>query len=568
MSGRTRDTPNDPMERVLHSLAEHGYTPTFFRPLDFYPDDPHEEEAYAEPHPPQRYAALQCFDALYCRKAVWVHLAAEMQAGKTGVITAVLRLVLANTLCPPENLFVVTGLSDNAWREQTRARLPPFLRENCQHLHGLEAIGKRLVAMPDPRNLLFFLDESHIAARKQNGPNRYLFGLLQGLCPIEEWASRNIRFVTISATDPAKVMAMEGDCTVVRLRTTASYQSVATLKAASRLRYLEECGGGFGNLDSCGVGGPPRKEECLCRGKEHPIRALDEIERAIREDFRGEPLYHLLRPRIGTTEIVQTLLHERFPEADILLWDATTHPSADINTLLAEVPTKTTFVLLKNMLYAAKTLDDTHVGILYDRVGGKDVSVLQSLLGRACGYGKSDRTLVYTSLRTVTNYEQCWKVLCAQVGASRHIALPANILNKRMNGVKAAATESRGAAASDLSIEPVMATPIVDADVDAVIETPDGIRGIWMEFPSWEAAKKWAPAAKEFPRNAAGFCLRNGRVMRYARLQKMEMGPLTRGVAWKGMKVGGVRRILYAAYRDLTDPTSVVYAVRMLKRVA
>lgn len=57
-----------------------------------------EEEAFAPPHDPQLLAALQVFAWLFVNstKRVWVHLAAEMQAGKTGVIAAVARLVLSN----------------------------------------------------------------------------------------------------------------------------------------------------------------------------------------------------------------------------------------------------------------------------------------------------------------------------------------------------------------------------------------------------------------------------------------------------------------------------------------
>ena len=98
--------------------------------------------------------------------------------------------------------------------------------------------------------------------------------------------------------------------------------------------------------------------------------------------------------------------------------------------------------------------------------------------------------------------------------------------------------------------------------------TPEGIRGFWMECSTLEAAKKWAPLTKEFRRNAAGFCLMgNGKPLSYERLVKMKTRPLTAGMNWKDMKVGGVRHAVYAAYRNLADPTSVVYAVRLLKRV-
>ena len=68
------------------------------------------------------------------------------------------------------------------------------------------------------------------------------------------------------------------------------------------------------------------------------------------------------------------------------------------------------------MLYAAKTLDDKYCGVLYDRVAGAHHTGLQSLLGRACGYGKSKRTVVYTDMETVDTYNDYWSSLAASVG--------------------------------------------------------------------------------------------------------------------------------------------------------
>jgi hypothetical protein len=110
------------------------------------------------------------------------------------------------------------------------------------------------------------------------------------------------------------------------------------------------------------------------------------------------------------------------PTCTVIPWDSSSsarRPSTtdgsstasieDINEILSVRPTKPTFIVIKDMFYASKTLCDKHVGALYDRCGGKDDTNLQSLLGRACGYGKSGRTIVFTSLLTVSNYLKFWR---------------------------------------------------------------------------------------------------------------------------------------------------------------
>ena len=75
-----------------------------------------ESEAAEAPFPPQLLAALQCFIAFFARRECqrfWVHLAAEMQAGKTGVITTFIRLLLANAAklrVKPNRIFMIQSL--------------------------------------------------------------------------------------------------------------------------------------------------------------------------------------------------------------------------------------------------------------------------------------------------------------------------------------------------------------------------------------------------------------------------------------------------------------------------
>ena len=123
-------------------------------------EHPTEDEVAKEVFPAQLLAAYECFQWLFSatEKRVWVHLAAEMQAGKTGVVTALVRLLLSNVGklgIRPNGIFVLTGMGDNSWRKQTRDRLPKDIRPNVQHNKGLHKVAAQLRAdEPDVPRLL------------------------------------------------------------------------------------------------------------------------------------------------------------------------------------------------------------------------------------------------------------------------------------------------------------------------------------------------------------------------------------------------------------------------------
>ena len=133
-----------------------------------------EVEAAEDAHLPQLLAAFQCFLWFFVAegKKAWVHLAAEMQAGKTGVVTALVRLLFANARLlgvSPERVFVITGMNDNAWVKQTKARLPNGMRNGVAHNGGLGKIVRDLKGLAEHagglRNVLVVVDESHERAQ-------------------------------------------------------------------------------------------------------------------------------------------------------------------------------------------------------------------------------------------------------------------------------------------------------------------------------------------------------------------------------------------------------------------
>lgn len=572
--------PKSRIARWQKYIANAGLDPNlWFTPRQVW-EEIARDESEEPPHDEQHLAALQVFAWMFTgkTKCAWVHLAAEMQAGKSGVANALIRICLQNAAAlgiMPNSIFLLTGMSDDAWKKQTRARVPAAMRANVHHSGGLvkvQAQLTKLAAKDGLRNILIILDESQVASNSSNRPNSLIYKTVRDQVPVEQWVERNIRFLTISATDPAKVMAMEAckaPCRTVQLMSTAAYQSVETLHATGRIRSLEKHGDIGSNV------------------------SVAELKRALTS--YSTPLWHILRPKTGRTAEVESKLRKEFPDAQVVSWDSAKRPTADsgddsssessknladINDLLVNPPATHSFVLLKNMFYAAKTLNDEHVGVLWDRLGGNvggDNARLQSLLGRACGYGKSKRTVVYTSMDTVDRYLTFWKQLCRSIDADtttdEHRAVD---LHRRMPGVVAVSTAGGGA-----SVAPVKnaSNPTASSAANAVaasagrVETnQDNYEVVWETFKTFAEAKAYAPRVKLPKTDEEGFYLSSttGKKDRLSEgdVVSMKGGKKTAGFDVRKMKVGKSTNTMYVCYENLHDKNSVKFVVGRLTRKA
>jgi hypothetical protein len=330
-------------------------------------------------------------------------------------------------------------------------------------------------------------------------------------------------------------------------------------------------------------------------GDIHTDWGIECIRGVIDVQYDNEPLYHILRPKaVNYARAIQRLRTE-FPDADIKTWDSSSRGSTagsvsddgssvseqDINDVLAEAPERTTFIILKNMFYAAKTMNDEHVGILYDRVGGKDDTNLQSLLGRACGYGKSKRTFVFTSQQTVDNYIACWKELCSKKGFPEQVRdIPVKRLNKKMQNVNAARRRAEGTylytatTSSLISGGGSASAAAADMPRPAPRQTAneDDFKSEWREFNTFEEAKAWAPGVHEKERDEYGFYLTSttgaATVQTYDSIKGMEAGKKTANMPWKAIALNKKCDRLYIGYKNIEDPNSAVFFVRRLTRIA
>jgi len=550
--------------------------------------DAEEVEAYEAPYPAQYLAALYVFHHLFASlaKKSWVHIAASMQAGKTGVVTAVIRLMMigANFRAigiQPRNVFVITGMNDDAWKKQSKLRVPLAFRDNVQHSKGLVKIQTALrmkAARNDGvlRDVLIFQDESHIACGVKNQPSRIVYDTLCELCPVDKWVENNIRFVTISATDPSATIgiAERADSAIVKLTTTEGYQSPESLLASGRLH------------------------ETFSLHDEPAVRKLLEF---VDATFDHKALWHIVRPKFGKAKDVVDILQRLGRQA--IPWDSDNKKRAsassdddssvsmkDINDKLGSAPTVETFIVIKNMFYAAKTLDDAHVGVLFDRLGHKDDTNLQSLIGRGCGYGKSKTTHIFGSITTVRNFIEVWSKVAPTETVFNKVAPSA--LKRKMPGVTVGATAG-GGGGSALSVTPSRRLPTGPAcggagraDAEPVAEKrknasydQDDYDSIWSPIFATEAElNAWQKANGGQKTKFATFdddarfrvCSTRGsaKVVKWEEVATMMAGKKTANVALSGLnKVGGTRFRSYVSYTDLADPSTARYCSHKVTKI-
>jgi hypothetical protein len=387
-------------------LIENGLVATpWSRELGWRND---ENPSDLEFHDEQELAALEIFYKFYIEKKSLIHLVAEMQSGKTGVMSCFIRLVKANPkVCGvnDDGVFIITGMNDTDWGEQTKKRIPYDWRSQVEYNAGLGKIKESMNnAYKNGRlaNNIVINDESHYAGDKKNRPYKEIYAHIESLSGPGN--DLNIKYLSVSATDPAGLVqakkAKNGD--VVRLQAGPDYLSVKSLYQKRHILQAKDLS------DS---------------------KNMNELHKFI-YDYNLENTYIFIRTRGAKHTVIKGLIKEKFKidgeaitDKNIIEWDQNNRPlkinldkkgkpskMTDINEIVREKPNSLTFVLIKDKLRAAKTIDTTYIGILYDSVSDTQThdTALQSFIGRACGRKKNANIYVFGNIEAVQVYIEFW----------------------------------------------------------------------------------------------------------------------------------------------------------------
>ncbi len=284
---------------------------------------------------------------------------APTQSGKTGsMISTIIQFIKEPSLSlPSSHIFVITGHSSTEWTQQTKERFPFEFRDNIFHRNQLSDF---IIKVRELNNVLIFVDESHVAARKHQSIHSALS--LAGFD--DAMFKRDIKLVLVSATpDLCRKNYIIHD--ELFMQPDESYCSTMTLLQAGHILPAK---------DLCGLD--------PISGKISPL-TFDNI-REIIPFFGPEPQYHIIRTQRGAgfgitiDNFISVFGYDDYDYID----DAFDFDFLEIK------PSKHSFVFILDRLRCAKTIHKQFVGVLYERnpkFVNRD-SVIQGLAGRATGY--------------------------------------------------------------------------------------------------------------------------------------------------------------------------------------
>lgn len=334
-----------------------------------------------------------------------VSFVASCQMGKTGAALYLMKLMTTNAddavMIHPDNVFMVSAMSDKDWKAQTKKRMLPCFQSNVCHRNDLRRMMETIRGKHD---CLIVIDECHYGNEKEQTLHKILTE--SGVWDIEYMRSHNIKILCMSAT-PGHVLidaqrwGNEHHKTVVALDADGGYTSFTHLLDEKRIATAN-----------------------LTKPQE-----VQEVLDAIAARW-ASPKYHLIRASDKTLEkgAFKDSLTERG-----YLWS--THNSQDriknIEKMLDRAPSTHHFIFVKGFWRAAKTLNDTHIGACYE--GSKDYNAcVQGLAGRLLGYDRQrgdQAPMLYCNIRAIeayvdwldngANYYMCEKYTSKNLKVSR-----------------------------------------------------------------------------------------------------------------------------------------------------
>jgi hypothetical protein len=316
--------------------------------------------------------------AAYLQGVSLVNLIAPPQWGKTGIVASTAYLMTTHSddtlMTMPENVYIVTGMSDKEWERQTKERMIPAFRNNVYHRGKFRnGVAERLASV---RDAFVIIDECHYGSEKDQTIHTRLKNV--GFLDINHLQEHNVKILCISAT-PGSVLidaqrwGSQHQRTIVCDMNEPGYVGFKSLIAEKRLRNFTNKKGEFAKMIEL-VG-----------------------------TRWSEPRWHIIRATPSKEKIILTEIRNA---GYISKFHNSNTPISDIDMLLSKPPKAHTFIIIKAFYKAAKTFDDTYIGVCLD--SSKDCTMAaQGLAGRMCGHGKKTGSLaplVFCHLASIESY--------------------------------------------------------------------------------------------------------------------------------------------------------------------
>lgn len=339
------------------------------------------DKHFADLYPNQVAFGQLIYNKFIDRTLHTVLAVALTQSGKTGsMLSVAYHFISSPSLAiPVNNVFIITGHSSTEWLEQTKERFPRCLHRNIYHRNGLMDFSKRIKHLT---NLLIMIDETQVASYT----NQTIQSALRSAGITEDTLYfRDIKFVLVSATPNSCVkrfIPKRMGYDLVYMNPAPGYKSIFDFYDQGLLSQ---------SRDLCGFD-----------------VATNTVVSSTFDNIRDIPLgpdpkYHIIRTHHSfkhemTIENFRTVFGNKYRLLSM----------PDL-TILSTPPTRHTFIFIKETLRCAKTIDKTHIGVLYERAARRvsDSSIIQGLAGRATGY-HSVPIIIFTHIPSIERYRSLW----------------------------------------------------------------------------------------------------------------------------------------------------------------
>jgi len=228
----------------------------------------------------QEILALKVITELKNTKKINIMVIALTQSGKTGSMCATIKKYLEDTsnLIPIENIYIITGLSSCAWKDQTKERLPPSIQARV--FHRCELPSTFVNEIKTKKNVLIIMDEVQVAAKK--GQTIYKSFQAAGLLDKSKLYENDIKILEFTATPDGTI-----------------YDLMKWNDASSKI--LGEVGDGYVSCFDLLHQGRVKQYKDLCGKNEDDIETVLENIREIKTDIDNYPSnhFHIIRTKPG-----------------------------------------------------------------------------------------------------------------------------------------------------------------------------------------------------------------------------------------------------------------------------
>jgi hypothetical protein len=311
-----------------------------------------------------------------------ITLIALPQVGKTGTFLYTAYLAATDKddekVIDPDNIFIITGMSDKEWQQQTEKDMLQCFENNVYHNGKLNKFKKVFKNCTGKK--LIIIDESHIGVKQEQRVDKTLCSVL-GIQSVIEIIDLDCLILSVSATPGATLKDMENY---------GVYHSKVNIKQSDKYvgfkLFLEQ----------------KRLEKCEIITDKFLEKVIKQIKERY-SDFK----YHIFRvPCDDNVKKIEEICKK-------YNFDYKKHNSVnriyDFEGKLDNKPDKHTFIFIKQFFRAGKRLNDTHIGIVYEYSITNDMEKTpQGLVGRFCGNDKNSNPIgspyFYCDVKAIQDY--------------------------------------------------------------------------------------------------------------------------------------------------------------------